>query len=267
MLSQVALKRCREIGETCGGNGDPSCFWPNAAQTHKSKGGACFGYQFDEDERGFAHNISAYKSSIPLPFHYAPPAEHIRSKPVVFTAENPDAAEKILDKIYAKPFQEEEAAVKAASGNIRDAMWAILMLPRVGCGQLVVQGGRNFSNNTFVASGASSSLTCLLNATVQQAVCKLLQHGEAIEAPCCIDLSAAGQVRLSRLLAKIFDEAFAAAYMAQLLQYGLQLPAAATCVQPDYGRELAARLPAARWIGLAEGMAVLAQVLDLNPKP
>jgi len=259
----MAMKRCQEISETCGGNGDPSCFWPNAAQTHKSKGGACFGYQFDEDERGFAHNISAYKRIVPLPFQHAPPAEHIRSKPVVFTAENPDTAEKILDKIYAKPFHEEEAAVRAASGNIRDAMWTILMLPRLGCGQLVVQSGRNFGNNTFVASGASSSLTCRLNATVQRAVCKLLQHGEVTEAPCCVDLSAAGQARLRTLLTKLFGEAFTAAYMAQLTQYGLQLPAAATCVQPDYGRELAARLPAERWIGLAEGMAVLAQVLDV----
>ena len=259
---EVAEKRCREIGETCGGNGSPSCFWPNAGE-FKSKGGACFGYSFDEDERGFARNISAYKKIQPLPFQSAPPVEHIRSTPVVFSAENPEAAEKILDKMYAKPFNEEEDALKAASANIRNAMWTILMIPRLGCGQLVVTSGRDFANNTFVASGATSSLGCLLNATVQEAVCKLLQHGESTAAPCCLDISAAGQLRLSNLLTKLFDQAFAAAYLAQLMQYGLQLPTEARCVRPDYGRELSARLPPERMISLAEGLAVVAQAFDL----
>ena len=119
---EVARKRCREISETCGGNGSPSCFWPNAANEFKSRGGACFGYEYDRDDRGFAHNISAYKSIKPLPFQNAPPVEHIRSSPVVFTAEKPKAAERILDKMYTEPFSEAAEAMKAAADNILNAM-------------------------------------------------------------------------------------------------------------------------------------------------
>lgn len=264
----TAREQCRRIGETCGGNGNIKCFWPNAVfrdgggKLRTGANAACFGFSFDTDALGYATNISSYKSPKPLPLQHAPPVEHISATPVVFSAENTATATKILDRMHEQPFQEIPNALRAAKQELRDAMWSLLMLPRLGCGQVLVNSGANLTNHTFVATGASSKLSSLLNVTVQGAVCKLLQHGEEGAVPCCLDMSASGQEKMKSMLSSLFDAPFALNMLSTLAMYSLQ--DASRCVQPDYGPELRARLPDDKVFSLAEGMSILAQVFDLG---
>ena len=260
-------KRCVDIGNWCGGNGNSSCFWPEAEY---GWGETCDNFDFVPASDG-AEEFMAYasKQTYPLPFLHSPGKEALSATPLAFTATDEITAHNILDKTYPHPFSQD--LLRMSTRWVLDAVWTVLLLPRLGCGQMVFVSGPNHSNNTknrtFEPVGASANLSLLFNATVQSALCKLLQHGQSSPYECCLDLSEQGVDRVSKLLTLLFDEDFANTYLgpneANISASEGSTSLSCPCAKPAYDGYLESKLLANENIGLQAGLAVLAQHFSL----
>jgi len=256
--------RCVEISTWCGNNGNSSCFWPNA---QGSKGESC-GHLVKMPVGDGISNLmgtplyTAYKEAKPLPFLYAPKPQVLSKRPVAFSAKDPAIARKLLDRVYPQPADQDRFDM--STRWLLDALWTILMMPKIGCGQMVLASGPRQSNVTdwtFETVGASANLALIFNSTVQSAMCKLFQQGEASPRSCCVDLSNKGLAAAQNTLETIFGVAFATAYMEQLSVYGSP-NAMNVCAQPMYDSALAAKLNVLQ-LGMEAKLAVLAQHFSL----
>jgi len=259
--------KCADIAATCGGNGNVSCFWP---QAEGSRSLSCSHLQLTEAQDGIRDwKGVAYKQPRPLPFLYAPQKEFLSKTPVAFTAKDPAKAAKILDRVYPRPFENDR--LNTSKTWLLNQVWTILMLPRLGCGKMAYTSGpRNATNGTntsawiFEPVGASATLSLPFNETVQSALCKLIQHGAASPRPCCLELgNIAGMEQARSTVEFLFDKDFADLYVAELQKIGGGVKMANACVQPVFDRVLDAKLPRTTTLGLDASLTVIARHFSL----
>mmetsp|Transcript_15168 Transcript_15168/g.38032 ORF Transcript_15168/g.38032 Transcript_15168/m.38032 type:complete len:1527 (+) Transcript_15168:237-4817(+) len=260
---QLEVDRCNELSKTCVGNGNLSCYMPDSRMS-KGSSSSCNFFAFER----LADNstrTSASSPVVPLAHAYSP--AQLASEPVAFAAPESEASqiEEALKLATGRGLP--AASVRQSTVSTIEHLWTILALPGLGCGGV-------FNQSYFHH----------LNTTVQENICGLLQHGQSLDIPCCVDMlpdgvvdtfsdsagtitsSGRGTSKLVEILKFVFGESFSDALLLGIAETGITSPIPFTCVRPRYSPEVAAKIPSSRRIGLEEGLAVIAQTLTLNPQ-
>jgi len=252
--------------ENAGMNGADGNAWMNGASS-----GSC------ENHGGPVQDRDIYKDPSALPIAYVPSAQFLADAPILYTGSTDGAAKRIVDKVFNNPLGSGSVQQRVAT-SMHETVWALfslLMLPRIGCGERTEDTGR-------------LEMVSTLPVEAQAAVCAVLQRGrEHAEEPCCMDFTATGdspdqsgaveggnvwtdpagvewagsgrgQEKVREVLSKMLNEGFADQYF----ERG-EFSSTMYCVQPRLGEEMERRLAGRDVIGLEEALAIVSQVFDL----
>jgi hypothetical protein len=162
------VEECAALSKTCGGTGNFSCFKP-------------------EWSRGFQIAFCPFQLAPSQPgIGYMPPPQYASKTPLLYTSDADPAKTKVVDSVMGKMFDVKHTDENTASRKLRASMHAttsllfqmLVAVPLAGC--------------------ASLDVSSTLSTAQEQAVCKLLQHGQGDdEQPCCVDLTDNGVGRNS----------------------------------------------------------------------